>query len=131
MTGETKSGYLVPRPLAELTDALRQLSVPWDASCQMDRCSHSAPANRAYRAFMRNEIPLTAPLSESSLARAYVNGDLDVDGDVMSLLALRDMLRFEIPVSQLLHLGRQLFVPAATRTRSPSSIITPWATTST
>jgi cyclopropane-fatty-acyl-phospholipid synthase len=113
VTGETKLGYLVPQPLAELTDALRQLSVPCALVLPDGQVQSFGTGEARFRILMRNDLPLTAPLSDSSLARAYVNGDLDVDGDVMSLLALRDLLRFEVPLSQLLRLGGELLVPAA------------------
>lgn len=105
------SRYLVPRPLAELTDALRQLSIPCALVLPGEQVRTFGDGAPRFRILVRNELPLITPLSDSSLARAYVNGDIDVDGDLMSLLGLRDVLRFEIPMSQLLRLAAQLFVP--------------------
>ncbi len=65
----------------------------------------------AFRILIRSDVPLTQPLSDYSLARAYVNRDIDVEGDLMSLLGLRELLHFDIPVGQILRLGADLLLP--------------------
>lgn len=46
-----------------------------------------------WRVHFRTESSLSLPLSEYSLGRAYVRGDLDIDGDLVELLHARDHLR--------------------------------------
>ena len=65
----------------------------------------------AFRILIRSDTPLTVPLSDYSLARAYVNRDIDVEGDLMALLSLRELLHFDIPLSQILRLGADLLLP--------------------
>jgi cyclopropane-fatty-acyl-phospholipid synthase len=110
-TSGRSSEYVTPRPLAELRSALCRLGVASELVLpdgEMLRFGHG-PA--AFRIVLRTDLPLTVPLSDFSLARAYVNGDIDVDGDLMSLLSLRELLHFDIPVSQILRLGADLLLP--------------------
>jgi cyclopropane-fatty-acyl-phospholipid synthase len=106
------TSYITPRPLGELCAALHKLGV----ACELvlpdgatRSFGHGAPA---FRITLRNELPLTERLSDLSLARGYVNGDIDVEGDLVALLGLRELLHFEIPLGQILRLGAELFLPA-------------------
>ena len=107
-----QSGYLTPDPLTQLTDSLQELGTPCELILPSGASVSLGSGSPAFRIVLRNDLPLRAPLSDLSLARAYVAGDLDVEGDLMSLLGLRDVLHFQISLSQLLRVGTAFLVPA-------------------
>ena len=110
-TGSRPPVCVTPRPLAELRSALCRLGVGSEMVLPNGEVQRFGQGPAAFRILLRNELPLAVPLSDFSLARAYVNGDIDVDGDLMSLLSLRELLHFDIPVSQILRLGADLLLP--------------------
>ena len=111
LTDDASAGYLRPRPLTELCEALQRLGAPCELVLPGGETLAFGVGAPEFRIVVRNELPLTLPLSDRSLARAYVRGDVDVEGDLMSLLGLRDLLPFEISVSQVVRLATELFLP--------------------
>jgi cyclopropane-fatty-acyl-phospholipid synthase len=107
----TRSSYITPRPLGELCTALHKLGVASELVLPDSGVRQFGDGPPVFRITLRNELPLAEPLSDLSLARAYVNGDIDVEGDLMALLGLRELLHFEIPFGQILRLGAELFLP--------------------
>lgn len=105
-------GHLGPDPLDELIQALQELSVPCGLGLPDGRVLTFGGGAPLFRILLRNELPLAGSISDLSLARAYVNGDIDVEGDVLSLLALRELIPFAVPVSQILRLAGDMLVPA-------------------
>ena len=57
---------------------------------------------------------LSVPLNENALGAAYINGEIDLDGDMEALLGLRDHFQFGTTVWQMLKFAWQLFVLPAT-----------------
>ena len=58
---------------------------------------------------------LSLPLNEYALGAAYINGDVDLDGDMEALMELRNHIPFGTTVWQMLKFALQLFVLPATR----------------
>ena len=114
MTASTSAPYYGPSPLEDLCEAMDAVGVPCELVTPVGERLRFGAGSPEFRLVFRNAVPLTAPLSDLSLARAYVNGDVDVDGDLMALLSLRDLIRFEVPIGQMLRLAAELFIsPAA------------------
>jgi cyclopropane-fatty-acyl-phospholipid synthase len=67
-----------------------------------------------FRAIIKDERALRPPVTEYALGRAYVNGDIDLEGDMLSMLAIRDPFRFGAAVSQKLRFGYDLFLRSPT-----------------
>jgi cyclopropane-fatty-acyl-phospholipid synthase len=65
----------------------------------------------AFRVVLRTDRLLREPLTELSVGTAYVDGDLDLEGDLMPLLGLRDVLPFGMPLGQRLRLAAELLLP--------------------
>jgi cyclopropane-fatty-acyl-phospholipid synthase len=60
---------------------------------------------------LRTDRLLREPLTELSVGSAYVDGDVELEGDLMPLLALRDVLPFGMPLGQRLRLAGELLLP--------------------
>jgi cyclopropane-fatty-acyl-phospholipid synthase len=110
-TRSRSRGYLTPDPLTELAQALHDLGTPCELMLPNGKLVSFGGEEPNFRLILRNELALAGPPSDSSLARAYVDGDIDVEGNLMSVLDLRDVLHFEIRLNQILRLGAELFVP--------------------
>ena len=113
MAGEPSlTGYLTPDPLTQLSDALEELGTPCELVLPTGRVRWFGDGAAKFRIVLRNDLPLQQSITDWSLARAYVNGDVDVEGDVIAALDLRDQLPFAVPVGQLLRLAADLLRPA-------------------
>jgi cyclopropane-fatty-acyl-phospholipid synthase len=73
---------------------------------------HAPPS---FRVSFRTQSVLDGPLTELSLGRAYVEGDIDIEGDMLSVFDLRDSLRYGLAVSQKLRFAYELFISSRTR----------------
>lgn len=62
---------------------------------------------------LHNDKLLRARLTEFALGKAYVNGEFDLDGDVLSALEFRKHLQSEAELSVLLRFLRYLFLKSA------------------
>src|SRR5579863_3705624 len=68
----------------------------------------------AFRVIFKNRRALRTPLTQYALARAYVEEDIDLEGDMLALFDLRERLRERISVPQLLRFAAQLFLQSPT-----------------
>jgi cyclopropane-fatty-acyl-phospholipid synthase len=77
-----------------------------------------------FRLTLRSERSLTGPLTELALARAYVNGDVDIDvaDDVTAVFAARDRLRPGMSLRHAVRLLAELALrpPTAVNARAAS-----------
>lgn len=112
LTDRSSHGYLAPDPLDELVDAMHELGTPCELALPDGRVWRIGSAAPEFRFSICNELPLRQPITDLSLARAYVNGDIDVEGDVLAALALRELLPTAVPVSQLVRLAGEMVLPA-------------------
>ncbi|WP_158441517.1 class I SAM-dependent methyltransferase [Kribbella steppae] len=63
----------------------------------------------------RTERALKLPCTELALGNAYIHGEIDLDGDMSSVLSLRDSMRFGTRPSQMLRFAYELLVRSPTR----------------
>jgi cyclopropane fatty-acyl-phospholipid synthase-like methyltransferase len=73
----------------------------------------SAPP--AFTAVFNNERVLTLPANERALGTAYINGDIDLEGDMLAVLDLRDNLRFGTTPWQMMKFALELFALPSTK----------------
>lgn len=100
---------------AALTRLLERAGVPCEvrfASGEVVRCGSGAPA---FRVVLHSDRPLRAGLDELALGRAYVEGEVDVEGDFLALLEVRRALTDRARLLPLLRFLGKLFVEPATR----------------
>ncbi len=64
-----------------------------------------------FRIVLHSDRLLTEPLTELSVGTAYVEGDVDIEGDLMMLMDVRDRLPFGMPASQWIHLAADFLLP--------------------
>lgn len=64
----------------------------------------------AFRAIFNNVQALRTPLNEFALGQAYVEGRLDLEGDMIALFDVRDSLRDAFSLTQKLRFAAQLFL---------------------
>ena len=72
----------------------------------------------AFRVVLHSDRPLRAGLDEMALGRAYVEGELDLEGDMLALLDLRRALAGRSGLLTVLTFLRNLFLASATRMNS-------------
>jgi cyclopropane-fatty-acyl-phospholipid synthase len=102
------------RRARELSAALAALDTPCELRLPDGETISFGTAAPAFRLSIVGDRVLKRPLTEFSLARAYVEGRLDVGGDVMALLAIRDVLVPGTPARQVLRLLAQVALLAPT-----------------
>ena len=95
-------------------DAITRMLAATGASCELRlpdgeilRLGSHPPA---FRLTVHNERALRLGLDESRMANAYVEGDFDIEGDMMALLDLRDRLSDHAPLAARLHFLRELLL---------------------
>jgi cyclopropane-fatty-acyl-phospholipid synthase len=99
--------------LTELVEALEDIATPCELVLPEGTVIFIGVGPPSFRLLLRNELLFERRLTQRSLAEAYVNGDLDIDGPVFqAALRLRDELPTGIPLRQALRLGRDLLLPA-------------------
>jgi cyclopropane fatty-acyl-phospholipid synthase-like methyltransferase len=64
---------------------------------------------------IHSDRALALPLTEYSVAKAYIEGEIDVDGDFRKMFAVRDSLRLGLRPSQALRFAYDLFVRSPVR----------------
>lgn len=93
-----------------------------DASCEVElpdgQVIPVGPGPSAFRVIFRSERALRTPLTEYALGRAFVEGDIDVTGDLMAMLDVRDRVRDSVTLGAKLKFAAQLFLQAPTRVNS-------------
>ena len=62
----------------------------------------------AFTVVFKNERALDVPLTELGLGKAYVEGDLDLEGDMLAVFDVRDQLRRNAPLVQKLRFAYDL-----------------------
>jgi len=70
----------------------------------------------AFRVILKNQRALRVPFNEYAIGKAYVEGHIDLEGDLMSLLDARDRIRGGIALRQKLRFAALLLF------RSPVSV---------
>src|SRR4051812_20631248 len=97
--------------LAELSVALRRLGRPCRLALPDGRVLAFGEGAPAFGIVLNSDLPLAHPPTAFSLARAYVDGDLDVSGDLMAVLDLREFVPIGIPLAQVVRLAHDLLLP--------------------
>lgn len=89
-----------------------------DVSCELvapDGCTLAVGEQPpAFRVVFKNQRAWTTPLNELALGRAYVEGDIDIEGDMMTLFDIRRSLRDGAAVAQKLRFAVHLFLRSPT-----------------
>lgn len=110
---ETLAPYAAARPRSRRAQLLLELLEQAGARCELvlpggevARCGAAPPQ---FRIIVHSDRAL-ARLDELSLGQAYVEGLLDIEGDMMALLDVRSRLRDGLRLSQTLRFLGQLFL---------------------
>jgi cyclopropane-fatty-acyl-phospholipid synthase len=108
-----------PTPWPPRAAALVHLLEAAGAACELElpggEVARIGTAPPAFRVRLRHERALHLPLDEFSLGRAYVEGDIDLEGDLLALLDVRARLVDHAPLAARLRFLAQLFLSPATR----------------
>lgn len=108
------------------TEILSEILRSLDAACELEFPSGEVRrfGNRppAFRVIFKNRRAMRTPLTQYALARAYVEKDIDLEGDMLALFDLRERLREPIALPQALRFAAQLFLqsPRLVNSRSIS-----------
>ena len=106
------TGHAAIRRAHAATEVLERLGT----SCEMElpdgQVIAIGPGPSKFRVIFKTERGLRTPLTEYALGRAFVDGDIDVTGDIMAMLDVRDKLRDSITAGARLKFAAQLFLRA-------------------
>lgn len=67
-----------------------------------------------YRVIFRSKNALSTPMTELSVGRAYVSGDIEVEGDFSALFGARQSLTEKVPLRQKLQFLYDYYIRSAT-----------------
>ena len=112
LTDDSSRSCRIVDPLAELVEALHELGTPCELGLPDGRVRAIGESPPEFRLTLRNDLPLRQALTDLSLGRAYVSGDIDFEGNVLAALALREILPASIPISQVLRVAADMLLPA-------------------
>jgi cyclopropane-fatty-acyl-phospholipid synthase len=100
--------------VSTLEHMLPRLGVACELELPGGELRRFGPGAPEFRLILRSDRLLRERLTEFAFARAYVEGDVDVEvhGDVLSLFGIRDALRYGTPLRQALRLGGELLLAA-------------------
>ncbi|MGH8884157.1 MAG: class I SAM-dependent methyltransferase [Egibacteraceae bacterium] len=107
-------GRAVSGRIEAMAQILRDVGVSCELALPDGEVLRLGEAPPAFRVAFKSERALRVPLTEFALGRAYVEGDLDFDGDMMALLDVRDRLRAGATPAQKLRFATQLFLRSPT-----------------
>jgi cyclopropane-fatty-acyl-phospholipid synthase len=102
----------LPRRITALTRYLGELGTSSEIVLPDGRKIPFGTAAPAFKVIFKNHRALRARPTEFSLGRAYVEGDIDFEGDMTALLDARDRLNPENTLRQRLLFTAQLLLPA-------------------
>ena len=89
------------------------------ASCELELPGGQVVAVGAgpadFRVVFERPWSTSVPLDERSVGRAYVEGDIDLQGDMMAAFDVRERLRARVPPAQLLRFAAQMALASPIR----------------
>jgi cyclopropane-fatty-acyl-phospholipid synthase len=97
MTGETPRANLPRTGLAAL---LAGLDIPGEIQMPNGSIVAIGDGEPIYRVVFRSERALRTPMTELGVGRAFVAGDIEVEGDIGALFDARQRLREKVPLRQ-------------------------------
>src|SRR4051794_6240621 len=102
----------------EIPDALAALLTSAQTNCEVilpsGRRMMFGAGDAAFTVRFKTPAALRLPLTELSLGSAYIDGEIDLDGDMFALMDLRDHLRFGASTVEVGKFLTQLFLQAPT-----------------
>jgi cyclopropane-fatty-acyl-phospholipid synthase len=116
-TQETKLQVLPGRsPSPSWFERLFQgLGVPGEIKLPDGRIVATGEGDPRFRITVHNKRLLRRPVDELSLGQAYVDGDLDLDGDMVAILDVRRQLADKLRLPSRLRFLRELFLTPVAR----------------
>lgn len=104
---------------ASVANALDKILSSSGVSCEVrwpqDRVSRYGPGIPAFQLTIHNDRVLRHTLDEFSFAQAYVQGDIDIEGDMVALLQLRTQVQDKVRLKPWLQFVFNLFLKSETR----------------
>ena len=117
--GARPAGLSAPAPgrrAARLLEVLRTAEADCEVVLPSGETLRSGDGAPRFRAVFHTERALRRAFDELALGRAYVEGELDLEGDLWSVFEVRGRLRERVPAGAVLRFLGQLFLLAPTRT---------------
>jgi cyclopropane-fatty-acyl-phospholipid synthase len=111
-----RSGAVLSGPIARIEKLLRRAKV----SCEIVVPSGSSVlvghAPPAFRLRFHTDAPFSGGLNERGIAESYMNGEFDIEGDMIAAFELRHQLIDHVPTSQFLRIWLAHLLRARTST---------------
>ncbi len=97
-------------------EILRSLGLPFALQLPDGEVLSAGAGEPAFRVVFKTERGLRTPFTDYALGTAYMRGDIDIEGDLLALLDVRDKLRDAVKPADKVRFAAQLFL------RSPTSV---------
>lgn len=103
-----------PQGASDLVSMLGRAGVSCDVVLPGGRSVRVGDSPPAFIVTINKESALQRPLTEYHLGTSYIKGDIDLDGDMRAMLAIRDQIPFGTTLGQKLRFVYELFVRSPT-----------------
>lgn len=120
MTQVRISHRAVSGRIEAMVQILRDVGVSCELELPDGEVLRLGEAPPVFRVVFKTQRALQMPLTELALGRAYVEGDIDLDGDMVALLDVRERLRNGATLGQKLRFAAQLLLRSPTWINSRS-----------
>jgi cyclopropane-fatty-acyl-phospholipid synthase len=87
-------------PRTGLAALLPQLDIPGSVQLPNGTIVAFGTGDPIYRVIFRSECALRTPMTELSLGKAYISGDIEVEGDIGALFGARKSITEKVPIRQ-------------------------------
>ncbi|KAJ5545761.1 hypothetical protein N7494_003346 [Penicillium frequentans] len=101
-------------PRTGLAALLATLDIPGEIQLPDGSVIPVGTGSPKYRVIFRSESALRTPMTELSVGRAYVSGDIEVEGDFSALFGARQSLTEKVPLRQKLQFLYDYYIRSAT-----------------
>ncbi|KAJ5526696.1 hypothetical protein N7513_010855 [Penicillium frequentans] len=101
-------------PRTGLAALLATLDIPGEIQLPDGSVVPVGSGSPKYRVIFRSESALRTPMTELSVGRAYVSGDIEVEGDFSALFGARQSLTEKVPLRQKLQFLYDYYIRSAT-----------------
>jgi len=116
-TPETKLQALParPSPPSWFEQLFQGIGIPGEIKLPDGRIVATGEGVPRFRITVHSKQLLRRPVDELSLGEAYINGDLDLDGDMIAILDVRKLLEDRLRLSSRMRFVRDLFLTPVLR----------------
>ncbi|WP_199434102.1 class I SAM-dependent methyltransferase [Qaidamihabitans albus] len=97
-------------PTSAIVEFLQRVGARCEVEFPDGHTLRTAPGPTEFRVVFHSEQAVQTGLSQWAIGKAYIAGELDIDGDMWAVLALRDELAVGMPIADMVKFAATLFL---------------------